>query len=74
MKYRPCTAAEIAVAQTIRYWSTPGYAQGQTVEVSYSEGPQMRRPAECDRGDRWRRTVDRSEGPDAPPVYAVRVD
>jgi hypothetical protein len=73
MPYRKATPEEVRTCARIQYWSTPRAAQGQIVEVSYSEGPGMRRPAECDHGDQYRRVVDTSEGPDARPAYSVWV-
>lgn len=40
-------------------WDVPARHQGQTVEVSYHDGPQR---SEADEGAEWRRTVDRSTG------------
>jgi hypothetical protein len=61
-KYRAATAVETAAAERINFWSTPSRNQGQAVEVSYSAGPHMRKAYECDIGETWRRTVDRSDG------------
>lgn len=60
-KYVTCDERD--VPGTVRF-DVPGRNQGQTVEVAYGGWDR----GEHDRGDPYRRTIDRSVGPT--PVYA----